>query len=495
MNDYTKALLALVGGCILVFSFAPFAYRFVAFLSPALLLWCLLDARRSAASLYGFLFGIGFFSVGVSWIFISIHTYGEAPIAIAVLITLLFVLALAAFTTLIGWMMSFYKSPLNFQCLALFPAIWVSVEWLRSWVLTGFPWLFVGYSQVDTSLKYFAPFIGVYGLSFLVTFISGALILIIKGRIKDRIMAFVAIALIWSGAQALAHYQLPHDSKAISVSLIQGDIPQSLKWDPEQAVKTLKIYKALTEAQSPHTLIIWPEAAIPLVKSQAHTYLQYMQQLLRQKDQTLITGIPIDAWPVYYNGILMLGQAKGEYLKIHLVPFGEYYPMKWLLGPVFDYLKIPMSDLTPGPDTQGLLDANGIKIAPFICYEIAYPQQVLNQAQRAEVLVTVSDDSWFGNSIAAEQHLEIAQLRALETQRYILFSTNSGISAVINPQGQLMAKLGMNQQGVLHTQIHTVSGVTPLMRWGYTPLALFILALIVIGLRIRAPRGGLRRIR
>ena len=184
----------------------------------------------------------------------------------------------------------------------------------------------------------------------------------------------------------------------------------------------------------------------------------------------------------------MLGEAKGEYRKIHLLPFGEYYPLKWLLSPLFDYLKIPMSDLTPGTSSQPLLNANGIRIAPFLCYEIAFPQQVLKRARDAELLITLSDDSWFGDSIASAQHLEIAQLRALETQRYMLFNTNSGISAVITPGGNIAIKLGMNEQGVIHSQIHTVQGLTPLMRWGYTPLALMIGLLFVIGIKRRMKR-------
>lgn len=486
MQKPFKALISFLAGILLVFAFSPFGIRFLAILSPALLLWCLLDTNKKTAFAHGLFFGCGFFGAGAYWIYISIHTFGEAPLAVSLLITTLFILALSLFTALSTYLFSCFKTNLSFRCLALFPSIWVLAEWLRSWVLTGFPWLFLGYSQVDTQLRAFAPVIGVYGLSFLLVFISAMLIVLLKGARKEKFAMLLLLGLVWLGTKALMHANYTNTLKPpISVSLIQGNIPQSLKWDAEQAAKTLKTYEELNRTQMRHTLIVWPEAAVPIFKSQARTYLNRLNTHLKQKDQILITGIPVDQWPNFYNGIVMLGIAQGEYFKIHLVPFGEYYPLKWLVSPLFDYLKIPMSDLTPGPSAQPLLDAHGLSIAPFVCYEIAYPQQVLTQAKQAELLITLTDDSWFGNSVAAAQHLEIAQLRALETQRYLLFSTNSGISAIINPNGELIAHLPMNQTGIIHGQIHAVQGLTPLMRWGYTPLAVLILGLLLIGIRLQ----------
>ncbi len=489
LKNTFNALSALLAGGFLVLAFAPFSFYPLAFIAPAVLLSVCLNTQPKQATLYGFLFGLGLFSAGIYWIYISIHTFGQAPAVLSFFITLLFVLILALFLMAQSYALARIPACLSWRCLALFPTLWVINEALRSWVLTGFPWLFLGYTQLNTPLRNYAPIIGVYGLSFLVALLSGALVLLFKAERKQKYRALLCITLVILGGLGLAKFKFTQaEAKRISVSLIQGNIPQSLKWDPTQAEKTLKLYAELTGEQPPGDLIIWPEGAIPIFDTHAHVYLNSLDKRLKAQDQTLIAGIPIDEWPKLYNGLLMLGRSSGRYLKVHLVPFGEYYPAKWLLSPLFDYLHIPLSDLSPGPSEQDILRDGELRIAPFICYEIAYPQQVLHQLKDAQVIVSLSDDSWYGNSIAAAQHLEMAQLRALETQRYLLFSTNSGISAVINPKGQLIAHLGLNVTGVIHAQIHAIQGSTPLMLWGYKPLAvlIFVLALLMFRARPRA---------
>jgi apolipoprotein N-acyltransferase len=305
----------------------------------------------------------------------------------------------------------------------------------------------------------------------------------IVGNNRQRLISAGVITIIW-----LCSYVLPQSTttqnQAINVSLLQGNIPQSIKWDPEQALKTIQLYYQMTLMTPPQSLVIWPEAAIPVSQDLIPEYLTALERLSQLRQSAILTGIPVRKNDAYYNGVMIIGEGHGTYLKQHLVPFGEFYPLQWALHGIFDYLQIPMSDLSAGPSNQPKLEAFGHKIAIFICYEIAYPQFALNMSQDAEILVTVSDDSWFGNSNAASQHLEIAQMRALETGRYLIFSTNGGISAIVGPDGQLLEVIN-NIRAAVHGQVYAVNGQSYLMRWGYSPIFMLTSLLLIIGLAQR----------
>lgn len=354
-----------------------------------------------------------------------------------------------------------------------FPALWVLFEWIRSWFLSGFPWLFLGISQLSSPLRGFAPIVGEYGLSFLVVFTSSLLVLayIQRTKIFSVLIAMLVIILLWISGTLLAKISWTKiTDNPIAVALIQGNIPQQMKWDPEYLDTTLQRYFDLSKNQWHNQIVIWPEAAIPTLYQYAKDYFDQLALIAKKNNSTLITGIPVKDGFYYYNGIIALGTGQGIYYKRHLVPFGEYVPFdRWLRG-IIGFFDIPMSNFAAGSANQGNLQAAGLTIAPFICYEIAYPELVLAALPTANLLLTVSNDAWFGHSFASAQHLQIAQLRALETGRYHLFSNNTGVSAVIAPDGTIQAATPAFQTTVLTNSIMKMTGATPLVWLGLTPI-------------------------
>jgi apolipoprotein N-acyltransferase len=480
-----QLFLSLIAGSLLPLAFAPFEFYPLAIICPAVLLWLWLHGTTKQAFWRGYLFGLGFFGVGVSWVYISIHQFGGANIALAFFITALMIGFLALFPATQGYLLTRFFSRNNI--FLAFPALWVLLEWLRSWIFTGFPWLLLGASQTPSPLRGFAPLIGEYGLAFLVTLSSALLVLIIiNKKFLYRLFIIFLLLLIWLSGFFLTkiHWTQPQ-GKPIKVALVQGDIPQQLKWTPEYVQLTLQRYYQFTQQHWDSDLIIWPETAVPLLQTQAQDFLSRIDREAKQHHATLITGIPIQQNFNYYNAMMVLGKGQGVYLKRHLVPFGEYVPLLDWLGGVLGFLNIPMSDLSAGPLQQPLLQADSFTIAPFVCYEIVYEQLALQDLPKANLLITVSNDAWFGHSFAAAQHLQIGQLRALETGRYHLFVTNSGITAIIDPQGKIQAALPSFQSAVLTGVIQPMIGVTPIAEMGIIPVIvlMFVLLIVVFGFR------------
>ncbi len=479
-------ITAFVAGAILPLAFAPINAYPIVFISPAVLLYLWWQCKPWQAFWVGGVFGLGFFGVGASWIYVSIHHYGNANVILALLITLLFIAILALFIATQGFAFRFFFRNTSFALLAwlVFPSVWVVWEWLRSWVLTGFPWLFLGYSPIHSPLRGYAPLIGVYGVSWVIAMVAGGLVLlIVHEKMRVKIISLVLIVLLFFLGAILSPIQWTKvKGKPIVVSLIQGNISQSIKWDINQLLYIMHVYKSETEKHWSSQIIVWPEAAIPTFQQQAPFYFELLSSEAREHHAALILGVPIYNTKnnEVYNGMIVLGKGKGTYLKRHLVPFGEYIPLQGLFSGAMKYFNIPMSDLNPGPRKQPTPMANGISIAPFICYEIVYPTEVLNSVKNKEIIVVISDDSWFGDSLAASQQLQVAQMRAKETGRYVLYATNTGITAVINPQGQIEKILAPDKQITLTTSIRAMVGETPLMRWNYYPLiALLILFLLI----------------
>lgn len=482
LNNILLTLLALIAGTILPLTFAPFNWWPVAFISPALLLFVWLRSKPWQAFWRGFLFGIGLFAVGASWIYISIHIYGKTDTMLAAFITAIFVLIMGVFPATQGLLFSwlFKRNQLIVKCLLAFPAMWVLWEWLRSWVFTGFPWLFLGYSQIDSILRSYAPLLGVYGISLIITFISACLLLLfIDKRVKIKIISVAYIIILFGVAAGISSFQWTTPTgRTFKVSLVQGNITQNIKWDMNYLLHILNVYKYETEQHWNSNIIVWPEAAIPVTPQQVSFFFNLMNDQAKKHHTALILG----AFTVnpktnqFYNSIIVLGNGKGTYLKRQLVPFGEYVPLKKLFSSLMKYINIPMSDLSRGPWKQATLIADSMPIAPFLCYEITYPIEVLNSVHNKQMIVAISDDSWFGNSIALPQQLQIAQMRALETGRYLLYGNNTGITAIIGPQGRLLKTAPTNKQTVLSGTAKAIKGKTPLMCWNYYP----VLGLIVI---------------
>lgn len=457
-------LIALLAGGILPLAFAPFGYYPIAFVAPAILLFLWKNNSPKAAALNGFLFGIGFFGIGVSWVYISIHTYGNTSPLLAGLITALFILYLALFPTIQGLLLNyFFKKNNALKLLLAFPLTWVLFEYLRGWLITGFPWLLLGYSQIDSTLGNLAPIFGVHGISFAIVLISGVLIFLWQSKNKTtRLSVIITLLGLWLGTSALnkIHWVKP-EGKLIQVTLIQGNIPQAMKWQEDQLQNILATYTQLTQQHWDSQIIVWPEAAIPNFQHQVTNFINQISVVAAKNHTNIITGIMVAEDHKFYNGIITLGKNHRTYRKRHLVPFGEYLPLENILGKLLKFFDIPMSNLSSGDTQQPSFIVNGITIAPFICYEIIYPDLVLDYLPQAQLLLTISDDSWFGKSIAAAQHLEMARMRSLETGRYQLMVTNNGITAIINHRGKIITRLAQFKRDTLTDQIQLMHGTTP----------------------------------
>lgn len=459
---YTTNLISLIAGSLLPLAFAPWHYFWLAPIATAILLYIWLKSTPWRAALNGWLFGIGMFGVGTSWVYISIHRFGGASILLSSMLTALFIITLALFIAICGYCMTRF-APKKF--ILSFPVFWILFEWLRSHLFTGFPWLLLGYSQTNSLLRGYAPIIGVYGISLLVA-LSAALIAAIFKR-RKKIFPIIILILIWAVGELLVPINWTKPTgKPITVSIVQGNIPQQLKWSPDQIAPTIQHYKSLTQPYWNNDIIIWPEAAIPLPLPYAQTFVNQISAAAKKHHASLILGIPIQINSQYYNAAISLGAGSGKYYKQRLVPFGEYVPFESILRGLFTFFDLPMSEFVKGPTKQDLLHAGNVLIAPYICYEVAYAHLVHRDLPKAQLLITISNDAWFGKSIAAAQHLQIGQMRCLETGRYMLFGTNNGITAIINPQGKIVKRLPRFKSLVLTGKVYAMQGETPCM-WLY----------------------------
>jgi len=459
-------------GALLALAFAPVNLPGFAVISLGWLFYYLREIPPTPPFIIGWFYGMGQFGAGVSWIYVSLHTYGQAAPWLAGFITLLFVMFMAlycGFFTQITRRL-FLRKNIWIQAF-IFSAVWTIIEWARSGLFSGFPWLLLGYAQTATPLKYAAPLIGTYGLSFITAF-SGCLLAIgfnsIKQArsIKKGIYPIAGMLLIYTTPTFLQYQQWTTIAPTpVAVSIIQGNIAENEKWLPGAFQKTLETYMSLTKEalHSQPSIIIWPEGAIPLPYPHAKSFLNSLSFSLQEENTTLITGIPYAAQDKpenYYNAVMVLGKNSGHYFKRHLVPFGEYIPLK-IFQDIIQFLGINVYETRKGPANQPLLHIGEFSLAPFICYEIAYTQLLLEALPEAQMLVTLSDDAWFGRSLARGQHLQIAEMRSLESGRYQIVAANNGISAIISPQGQILHTIPSFKTGILNGNVYPASGLTP----------------------------------
>lgn len=481
--------LALFSGATLPFAFAPYNQAYLAILAPALLLFSWLSASPARAAWRGLLFGLSFFGIGVYWVFISIHTFGQTPASIAAVITAGFVIVLALCIAVHAAIFKFLFRHPNLLELSLgFATSWALIEWIRSTLFTGFPWLLLGYSQINTPLAGFAPIIGVYGVSFIVALAASLLVNSLRiSRTVLSLFGFVLIFLLGFGLKQI-HWTRPIGIP-LSVSLIQGNIPQSVKWDPASVPGTLAVYKELTLKNLHHQIIVWPEAAIPIFLSQASFFTEPLEHSLQSTGATLLTGVPlVDSHGKFYNAAVVLN-GHGQYLKRHLVPFGEYVPFADLLRGLIGFFDLPLSNLSAGPAKQDLITLDGLPTAVAICYEVAYEGQFLKDFPQAKLIATLSDDAWFGDSWASWQQVQISQERSLETGRYQLVATNNGLTAIIDYRGNLVATAPRFIRTVLNGAVYDTEGSTPISKLGMLPVIL-ILVLIFLALIVKKYRKG-----
>ena len=468
-------ILAPLAGALVTLSLAPFGVWPAGILSCVIYAYLLCTCSARQALWRGWLYGLGMFGTGVSWVYVSIHVHGYASVPLAVFLTVLFCAGLALLHALFAWCYVRFVRPLPGGMLVGFPALWVLFEWLRGWLLTGFPWLYLGYAHLGTWISGWAPVLGVFSLSFICALTGTCLFLAWRGRQPVACTTYAVIVItLWGGGAVLKPTQwvARASEHPLSVAIYQPNIPQEHKWDPAWYGPILSQLQEATEPLLGHDIVIWPEAAIPNYYQRAQDFLQPVSERAAAANTTLITGIPFrqDHSETYFNSIAALGYGQGVYHKQRLVPFGEYVPLEKLLRGLIAFFDLPMSSFSPGPAEQEPLRVGPYRVAPFICYEIVYANQVAASAYDTDLLITISNDSWFGNSIGPLQHLQIAQMRARENGRYVLRGTNNGVSAIIDHQGRIVARTEQFVETTLIGEAEVMLGNTPFGSFGTTPI-------------------------
>jgi len=497
--------LALVLGALTVPGFAPFSLFLLPVLALAVLLrlWQRAPTPARAAAI-GFGYGLGLFLAGVSWVYVSLHDFGAMPAPLAAIATLLFCAFLALFPALVGYFAVAIPMASAITFVVFIPAVWTLAEWTRGWVFTGFPWLALGYSQVPTSpLAGYAPVLGVYGVTLMTVMTSGLLVVLWqryrandehetmgaerktrrpnpRWRLILHPSSFIILA-VWLGGWALKQVEWTQPAGTpVSVSLLQGNVPQDLKWRPDRIRNTLDSYRQLVEA-STSRLIILPETALPLFLDDVpRDYLSGLAVHARKNGGDILIGVP-ERRPngEYYNSVLSFGAALTQiYHKSHLVPFGEFIPLRPVLGWIVSVLSIPLQDFSRGAETQQPLAVAGQRVAVNVCYEDAFGEEIIRQLPAATLLVNVSNVAWFGRSIAPQQHLQISQARALETGRYMLRATNTGVTAVINSRGWVEKSAPEFTRAIVTHDVPGLQGATPYVWWGNYAVLVIIAMLI-----------------
>jgi apolipoprotein N-acyltransferase len=483
-------VIAFLAGAASVVAFAPAGIYPVAVATFALLIYLWVDASPKACFWTGFWFGLGLFGAGVSWVYVSMTQFGGMPAPLAALAIALFSAFLALFPAAAGWLQARIPASEAVRASLLIPASWTLFEWLRSWLLTGFPWLTTGYAATGWPLQGYAPLAGVFGVSFVTLSLSGLVWCIVRGH-RTRVLLAAVLALVIAG-EALRHVQWTAPAGApLGVALLQGNVRQEMKFQPERYARILETYAGLAEG-SRAELIVLPETAVPRFYDLVDpAYLARLDAAARRNGGDLLLGVPYRSAPgEYYNSVITLGTSPRQtYHKQHLVPFGEFIPPGF--GWVLRLVEVPLADFSRGARDQPPLAVARQRIAVNVCYEDAFGDEIALRVPEATLLVNVSNVAWFGDSLAPAQHLQMAQFRAIETGRMHLAATNTGVTAAIDRDGRLLARLPQFAEGRLEISAQGYSGATPyvlLQDWPILFISLVILASGVFVARRRPSR-------
>jgi len=496
---------AFVLGAATVLSFAPVGLWPLEILALAALfaLWNGAESARRAAAV-GFAFGLGLFGAGVSWVYVALSTFGGMPAAAAGLATLVFCAYLALFPAATGFVCARLARPATGERLAIAAGMWTLMEWLRSWLFSGMPWLSVGYAQIASPLAGYAPLGGVFLVGLAATLTAALVAYAARPpRAANRgstLIALAALAGIWVAGAGLGAIEWSRPSGApVTVSLVQGNIEQDIKFDPKFRDETLAVYAGLVD-EARGRLTILPESALPMFADEVPPeYIARLRAAALARHGELVLGLfffeprgPEESEDHYFNSVVTIGSAETQvYRKRHLVPFGETIPLKPLVGWfIRSVLHIPLEDQTPGPPHPVPLEIAGERVAMSICYEDAFGAEQIEQAREATLLANVTNDAWYGRSLAAEQHEQMAAFRALETARPMLRATNTGITSIIDHRGGEVARLPWFTRGVLEGEIAGRTGLTPYLRFGDATSVVASLALAAAGLLAAWRRGA-----
>ena len=473
-HPFTEDVAALLAGGLYSLAFAPFDFWALGIIAIVLLLVVVSDTTLKRGLIRFYLFSLGMYGIGASWLYVSVHEHGQAPVLLAGTMIALFIMAISLLALVPGYFFLRFSRPRSSQESGLslvlgFSILWVVREWLYTWFLTGFPWLLAGYGHLDTPLAGYAPFFGILGVSFFVVFSSG---LIFTGlttqQLSYRIVAMVGLTSIWLVGFALSKLELVKaEGPGVSVSVVQGNIDQKVKWQRDMVLPIVRTYLELSRDEWGRELIVWPEAAITILRENAADLLGDLDARGKATGTTLIMGIPDrDDAGNHVNAAIAIGMGQGRYIKRHLVPFGEYMPLEDLLRGLVHFFDLPMSNNRPGAETQLLLQAAELKLAVSICYEIVFPDLVRSNPEVPDLLLTISNDTWFGDSIGPLQHMQMARMRALENGRYLIRGTNNGVTALVDYRGRVINRLPQFEAGVLRGEVRKMTGTTIYNRFG-----------------------------
>jgi len=468
-------LIVFILGAATTTAFAPFGLWLLAPLLVLPLLYISLTVAPRDAAAHGFWYGFGFYLTGIYWIYISVHVVGNAALWIAFLLMVGLALIMAGFVALAAWLMSKLSQGEPWLLVFIAPAAWVLCEWMRGWVLTGFPWMGLGYGQIDSPLAGWAPLLGIYGVSFMVVASTAAIIAaFLTPTTRGRVVGFAVVIAPWVlGGILLSVDWAKPSGKAIRASIVQAGVSQDKKWDRDQLQPIMEYYHSATLSVADSDIVLWPEVAIPALNDQVESFIARVETDARDNGQTVLFGILERNYDRsvagdIYNSVMLIGtEERQRYRKRHLVPFGEYFPVPPSVRKWMKMQNLPHSDLKKGDAVQPLLvAADGTKFGVAICYEDAYGAEQLYALPDAGILINVSNDAWFGDSIAPHQHLEIARMLSLALGRAAIRSTNTGISAFIGAGGELLQTGKQFEAELLTADVVPYGGLTPYARVG-----------------------------
>ncbi len=486
-----RPLLAAFIGALTPLAFAPFELWPIALISPLLLLVLIHNRSAKSATLIGFMWSLGLLGVGISWVHVSMDVYGGLSRPVSLLLMLILVSYLSVYSALFAGLLNrFFPKNTPYRFMLAAPALWLLTDWARGWMLTGFPWLWLGYSQIDSPLAALAPVGGVQLITLAILFCAGSLAYLLLTKKLAWFTVPLAVFALSFGLKYI-DWVTPDESTKTSFTLVQGQIDQEKKWLPSERWPILTKYLDLSRAHWNSDIIIWTEAAIPALEKELSAFLRNLDRTAKAHDSALITGvITQDRSRGYYNSVIALGNTPNKeeyrydtqhrYHKYHLLPFGEFVPFGDLLRPIAPFFNLPMSSFSRGDYVQDNIIAKGRHFATALCYEILFSEQVRqNTTDDTDFILTLSNDTWFGESHGPFQHMEIARMRALELGKPVIRSTNDGITAITDYKGRITAQLPQFQSKVLRAEATSTKGTTPYHKYGSLPLIIFVVLSLV----------------
>ena len=484
-SKWLMSLASVLCGAVSVLAFAPFGLWPVLPVALALFFILLFHTRTGfSAFCFGYLFGIGFFGCGTYWVFHSMHLFGGASGVLAGFGTLVFVMIWSVIPA--GFCVVAHRLIGRdfFWFVFIAPSLWLLSEWIRSWFLSGFPWLTIGYSSLHSPLAGFAPVGGAFLNSLLIALCSGLIAWSVHSRRVIAVVTSVVVMLLLSGAgYALKsiEWTQPLD-RSVDVTMVQGNIEQELKFQPDLIEDSLGLYASLSETGA--ELVIWPETAVPALYSDVADWEREFSAKMAAAGTTVMSGgfTSNDDYSKFYNSIKVLdGTEEQLYVKRHLVPFGEYIPLRSIMSVFSEYIVLPLSDISPGTGPVHPIAVNGVNYGMSICYEDVFGNEMRGQFPEANVLVNISNDGWFGDSSAPHQHQEMAAMRSLEFGRPMLRATNTGISSLIDHLGNVVSQSPQFEAAAIDVTVIPREGVTPFVRFGDSLVLVISVLMLFLG--------------